>query len=63
MIDSPITGASENRLDLNPRYPKVHENFERHLHVFKQFLSQNDLGTMTARQCEVGLPDVLYQWE
>ena len=36
-----------------PRYPKVRENFERHLRVFKQFLSQNDLGTMTARQCEV----------
>ena len=36
-----------------PRYPKVRENFERHLRVFKQFLSDSDLGTMTPRQCEV----------
>ena len=39
--------------DVYPRYPKVRENFERHLHVFQRFESDSGLGTMSARQCEV----------
>ena len=44
-----------------PRYPKVRQDFDRHLSVFNQFLRDNDLGPIVPRQCEVSYVNALVE--